>query len=161
MRVRQLVTPMAPCRRATDNGTMLWLKSFHLLFVMAWLTGIFYLPRIFVHYAEGRAAGEDVRRLVIMARRLYGFMTLMALIATALGIWLMYGLGYFTVSLAWFNWKLVFVAGLVGYHLVCRALTERMQLGAPLPGALALRFLNEATLLLVIPILIFVIVKPA
>jgi putative membrane protein len=139
---------------------MLWLRCFHLLFVMAWLTGIFYLPRIFVHYAEGRAAGEDVRRLVIMARRLYGFMTLMALIAAALGIWLMYALGYFGVSLNWLNWKLVFVAGLVGYHLVCRALTQRMQLGADLPGSIKLRFLNEATLLLVVPILIFVIVKP-
>lgn len=139
---------------------MLYLKAFHIFAIIAWMSGIFYLPRIFVHYAEGRAAGEDVRRLVIMARRLYGFMTLMALIAVALGIWLMYGLGYFGVSLAWFNWKLVFVAGLVGYHLVCRALTQRMQLGADLPGSVRLRFLNEATLLLVIPILIFVIVKP-
>ena len=151
---------MAPDARATDNDAMLWLKAFHLLFVMAWLTGIFYLPRIFVHYAEGRAAGEDVRRLVIMARRLYGFMTLMALIATALGIWLMYGLGYFYVSLGWLNWKLVFVALLVGYHLLCRAFTQRMQLGAELPGSIKLRFLNEATLVLVIPILVFVIVKP-
>ncbi|MCC7460947.1 MAG: CopD family protein [Gammaproteobacteria bacterium] len=140
---------------------MLWLKVFHLLFVMAWLTGIFYLPRIFVHYAEGRAAGEDVRRLVIMARRLYGFMTLMALIATLLGVWLMYGLGYLAVAPAWLNWKLLFVAALAGYHLVCRALTQRLQLGAELPGARALRVLNETTLLLVLPILIFVIVKPS
>ena len=136
---------------------MLWLKCAHLLFVISWLAGIFYLPRIFVHYAEGRAAGEDVRRLVIMARRLYGFMTLMALLAALFGTWLMIGYRY---SGHWLDWKLVFVAGLAGYHLVCRALTARMQRGAPLPGALALRLMNEAVLLLVVPILIFVIVKP-
>jgi putative membrane protein len=136
---------------------MLWLRCFHILFVMAWLTGIFYLPRIFVHYAEGRAAGEDVRRLVIMARRLYGFMTIMALLAVGFGTWLMLAYGY---SGRWLDWKLVFVVGLVAYHLVCRTLTQRMQQGAPLPGSVPLRFLNEATLLLVVPILILVTVKP-
>ncbi len=59
-------------------SAMLWIKTFHILGVMAWMAGIFYLPRIFVHYREGSDAGEDVRRLVIMAGRLYGFMTLMA-----------------------------------------------------------------------------------
>jgi putative membrane protein len=136
---------------------MLWLKCFHILFVIAWLAGIFYLPRIFVHYAEGQAAGEDVRRLVIMARRLYGFMTLMALLATGLGIWLMLAYDYAGRSL---DWKLVFVVGLAGYHLLCRAYTQRMQQGAPLPGSVALRFLNEAALLLIVPILILVVVKP-
>jgi putative membrane protein len=133
-----------------------WLRCFHILFVAAWLAGIFYLPRIFVHYSEGRAAGEDVRRLVIMARRLYVFMTLMALLATAFGAWLV--LGGYGYAGNWLNWKLVFVAGLVGYHLVCRAFTQRMQLGAPLPGSVPLRFFNESSLLLVVPILIMVTV---
>ena len=53
---------------------MLWIKALHLFAVIAWLAGLFYLPRIFVHYAEGRAQGEDVRRLVVMARRLFVFM---------------------------------------------------------------------------------------
>lgn len=136
---------------------MLWIKTFHTLFVMAWLAGLFYLPRICVHYAEGQAAGEDVRRLVIMARRLYGFMTVMAFIAVILGIWLMDAYHYAGL---WLNWKLAFVAGLVGYHLVCRALANRMQQGRPLPGPKRLRLLNEAVLLLVVPILIFVTVKP-
>jgi protoporphyrinogen IX oxidase len=136
---------------------MLWIKTFHLLAVISWLAGIFYLPRIFVHYAEGSAAGEDVRRLVIMARRLYGFMTLMALAALALGIWLWQGYGYAGL---WLQIKLLFVAGLIGYHLYCRLLMMRMQRGAPLPGGLQLRFLNEGALLLVVPILILVVVKP-
>ena len=70
---------------------MLWIKALHVLAVIAWLAGIFYLPRIFVHYVEGRSHGEDVRRLVVMARRLFGFMTMMAVIALLLGLWLWLG----------------------------------------------------------------------
>jgi len=111
---------------------MLWIKCFHVLAVMAWLAGIFYLPRIFVHYAEGRAAGEDVRRLVIMASRLYGFMTLMALFALALGVWLWQAYGY---SGLWLRWKLLFVLGLIGYHLACRVLVQRLRAAAAVPAA--------------------------
>jgi len=136
---------------------MLWIKCFHVLGVMAWMAGIFYLPRIFVHYAEGRAAGEDVRRLVIMANRLYGFMTLMALFALGFGTWLWQGYGYAGL---WLRVKLVLVAALIGYHLVCRLFVQRLRRDAPLPGGMALRLLNEGSLLLVVPILIMVIVKP-
>ena len=137
---------------------MLWIKCFHVLGVMAWLTGIFYLPRIFVHYAEGRAAGEDVRRLVTMATRLYGFMTIMALAALALGLWLWQRYGY---TALWLRWKLVLVLGLIGYHLACRLLLQRVRSGAPLPRSVALRWFNEASLLLVVPILVLAIVKPS
>jgi putative membrane protein len=137
---------------------MLWIKSFHVLADMAWLAGIFYLPRIFVHYAEGSAAGEDVRRLVIMATRLYGFMTLMALIALALGVWLWQAYAY---SGQWLRWKLLFVLGLIGYHLACRALVQRVRSGAPVPSGRALCWFNEGALLLVVPIVILAIVKPS
>ena len=96
---------------------MLWIKCFHVLGVMAWIAGIFYLPRIFVHYEEGRAAGEDVRRLVTMANRLYAFMTLMAVLALGLGIWLWQGYGF---AGRWLQVKLLLVIGLIGYHLACR-----------------------------------------
>jgi len=136
---------------------MLWLKCFHLLGVIAWLAGIFYLPRIFVHYAEGQAAGEDVRRLVIMARRLYGFMTIMAVVALTLGVWLMLYYGY---SGNWLSAKLAFVCALLVYHFCCQRLAGRMERHEALPAPLQLRFLNEAALLIVLPILILVIVKP-
>jgi putative membrane protein len=136
---------------------MLWIKCFHVLGVMSWMAGIFYLPRIFVHYAEGRAAGEDVRRLVIMAGRLYGFMTVMAVLAMSLGVWLWQGYG---ISGLWLQVKLLLVVGLIGYHLACRMVVQRMRQGAALPGGLALRLFNEGALLLVVPILIMAIVKP-
>jgi putative membrane protein len=136
---------------------MLWVKCFHVLAVMAWMAGLFYLPRIFVHYVEGRAAGEDVRRLVTMARRLYGFMTLMAIFALALGVWLWQGWGY---QGRWLQWKLLFVCGLIAYHLACRHFVQRVQRDAPLPVGLAMRLFNEGALLLVVPILVLVVVKP-
>jgi putative membrane protein len=136
---------------------MLWLKCFHLLGVISWLAGVFYLPRIFVHYAEGQGAGEDVRRLKIMASRLYGFMTIMALAALALGIWLWRAYDY---SGRWLQWKLVFVLALIAYHFYCRLLLNRMRRDRPLPGSVVLRLLNEGALLIVVPILILAVVKP-
>ena len=136
---------------------MLWIKCFHVLGVMAWMAGIFYLPRIFVHYEEGRAAGEDVRRLVTMAGRLYGFMTLMAVVALSLGVWLWQGYGY---AGTWLQVKLALVLGLIGYHLICRVFVQRLRNNAALPSGAKLRLFNEAALLLVVPILIMAIVKP-
>jgi protoporphyrinogen IX oxidase len=136
---------------------MLWIKALHLFAVIAWLAGLFYLPRIFVHYAEGAIAGEDVRRLVVMARRLFTFMTIMAVFALLFGLWLW--LGYHD-SGGWLMLKLVFVLGLIGYHLACRVLLGRLQRSAPMPGGFALRLFNEAALLLVVPIILLAVVKP-
>jgi len=136
---------------------MLWIKALHLLFVIAWLAGLFYLPRIFVHYAEGQRCGEDVRRLIVMARRLFGFMTIMGTLALGLGLALWLGFGD---TGRWLMLKLVFVLGLIAYHLACRALYARMARGAAMPGALALRLFNEGALLLVVPIILLAVVKP-
>ena len=139
---------------------MLWIKTFHLLFVMAWVAGLFYLPRIFVHYVEGRAAQEDVRRLVIMAGRLHGFMVVMGALALTLGtlLWASYREVYATAG--WLRLKLLFVGGLVVYHFYCRLLLGRMRSESALPGGIALRILNESALLLLVPILILAVVKP-
>jgi putative membrane protein len=136
---------------------MLWIKALHLIAVIAWLAGLFYLPRIFVHYAEGRAAGEDVRRLVVMARRLFAFMSVMAVFALLFGLWLWLG---FHDGGRWLMLKLLFVIGLVAYHVACRVLLLRLQHSAALPSGLALRLFNEAALLLVVPIILLAVVKP-
>jgi putative membrane protein len=136
---------------------MLWIKALHVLAIIAWLAGIFYLPRIFVHYAEGRAHGEDVRRLIVMARRLFGFMTMMAVLAIALGLWLWLG---FHDSGRWLMIKLVFVLALIGYHIACRVLLARLVRQGPFPRPLALRVFNESALLIVVPIILLAVVKP-
>ncbi len=136
---------------------MLWIKVFHILAMTSWMAGIFYLPRIFVHYAEGRAAGQDVARLEIMASRLFGVMTIMAVITLALGLWL--SLGYGLVG-GWLHAKLVFVVLLIGYHHACYVYLKKMRKGELNRSAKFFRWFNEAPLLIFIPILIFVVVKP-
>ena len=136
---------------------MLWVKTFHVLSVMAWLAGIFYLPRIFVHYSEGFAAGEDVRRLIVMANNLLRFMTVMALIAISLGVWLWLGYG---ISGTWLHIKLMFVFALVVYHGVCWHYVKRIGNSSFSMSSRFLRYFNEVSLLAVVPILVLVVVKP-
>jgi putative membrane protein len=134
-----------------------YVKAIHLLFIISWMAGIFYLPRIFVHYVEGRAAGEDVRRLQLMARKLYHFTSAMAVLALASGLWLWLGFGF---QGGWIHAKLAMVALLVAYHISARIYMKRMLRDAPLPGATALRWYNELPLVILVAILWLVVVKP-
>ena len=136
---------------------MLWIKCLHLLGVFGWMAGLFYLPRLFVHFVEGSAAGEDVRRIVIMARRLHGFMSLLAIVALGAGLWLWLGYGD---TGRWLMIKLIFVVLLILYQGVLSVLLGRMRRGQSMPSGLALRLLNEGVLLIFVPILILAVVKP-
>lgn len=137
---------------------MLWVKTFHILFVMAWMAALFYLPRIFVHYVEGKAAGEDVRRLVTMAGKLFRFGTVMAVIALALGIWLW--MGWWLHTGGWIHAKLTLVLLLLAYHYQCYRYLKRLRADEMLHTGLFFRIFNEAALVIVVPILILVVVKP-
>ena len=136
---------------------MLWIKAFHILAMTSWMAGIFYLPRIFVHFVEGREAGQDVARLEIMAGKLYGFMTLMAMFTLILGTWLWLGYGF---SGGWLHAKLSFVLLLIGYHFWCRQYLKKLRAGTLNRSGRYFRLFNELPLLIFIPILIFVVVKP-
>ncbi|MCK5917802.1 MAG: CopD family protein [Cocleimonas sp.] len=137
---------------------MLWLKTFHILFVMSWMAGIFYLPRIFVHYIEGKKAGQQVDRLAIMAKKLYGFMTLMMMLAIGSGVWLW--LVYWPLSMGWLHVKIFFVVLLLLYHLWTKQRMKEMQQGTIKEYGVNYRWLNEVPLLLALVILIMVVVKP-
>tara|TARA_B110000459_G_scaffold6192_1_gene6527 strand:- start:934 stop:1347 length:414 start_codon:yes stop_codon:yes gene_type:complete len=136
---------------------MLWIKTFHILFVMAWMAGVFYLPRILVHYVEGKAAAEDTRRLVTMAEKLLKFSTIMAALAITLGLllWLYYG-----VTGGWMHAKLLFVGLLVAYQLQTFRYLSQMKRDEVLNTSLFFRMYNEGALILVVPILILVELKP-
>ena len=138
---------------------LLWLKTFHLLFAIAWMAGLFYLPRILVHYREGLDAGEDVRRLAMMARRLNGFATVMGLVAAATGaaLWLFI---YGSWALLWLNGKLALAALLAGYQWRTAAYIRRMAQARGLPSSLFFRLYNEAALLLLLPLLALAVFKP-
>ena len=135
----------------------LWIKVFHILFVMAWMAGLFYLPRILVHYVEGREQAEDVRRLVIMGHKLLRFSSIMALLAMVLGLalWLGYGL-----SGTWIWLKVGFVALLLGYHHQSMRYVRQMRNEEVIETSLFFRIYNESALLIVIPIIALVVIKP-
>jgi putative membrane protein len=136
---------------------MLWIKTFHILFVMAWMAGVFYLPRILVHYVEGKAADEDTRRLVTMGEKLLKFSTMMAVLAIILGLllWLYYG-----VTGGWMYAKLLLVGLLVAYQLQTFRYLSQMKRDEVLNTSLFFRLYNEGALILVVPILILVELKP-
>ena len=134
-----------------------WTKTAHVVFVMAWMGGVFYLPRILVNIAE---AGDDpaVRaRLVLMGRRLYRFGHIMFGLAVALGLvlWL-----YFKVNGGWLHAKLTLVAVMLAYYIVAGRWLKGVGTGLALPSSRALRWFNELPVLLLIAIVYLVIAKP-
>jgi putative membrane protein len=136
---------------------MLWVKVFHILAMTSWMAGVFYLPRIFVHFVEGNALDQDVSRLKIMGRKLFAFSSIMMLFTLALGFWLWLGYGF---GGGWLHAKMLFVALLIAYHVKCGAMVKQMQAGELGKSSSYYRLYNELPLLLFVPILILVVVKP-
>jgi putative membrane protein len=135
---------------------MLLIKAFHIVFVTSWFAGLFYLPRIFVNLAmETEAAGRA--RLLVMARKLYRFMTLLAVPALALGLWLWLGYG---IGGGWMRLKLALVVVLLGYHHMCGRLLRRFEAGADHRSHVWYRLFNELPVLVLTAIVVLVVLKP-
>lgn len=137
---------------------MLWIKALHIVFMVAWFAGLFYLPRLFVYHAL--AQDRDGReRFKIMERKLYrGIMTPSALLTVALGLWLW--LGWFRDAGAWIHLKLALVALLIGYHLWCGKLVRDFRLDRNRHGHTWYRWFNELPALILLGIVVLVVVKP-
>ncbi len=137
---------------------MLWIKAFHVLFVMSWVAGLFYLPRIFVNLAMVAPDSTLERdRLLLMARKLLRFSTLLAVPALGLGIWLWLGYGF---GGAWLHAKIGLVAVLLGYHHGCGVLLRKFEAGSNQRSHTWFRVFNEGVVLIVLAIVVLVIVKP-
>ena len=135
---------------------MLLIKAFHIVFVTSWFAGLFYLPRIFVNLAmETEAAGRA--RLLVMARKLYRFMTLLAVPALALGLWLWLGYG---IGGGWMHLKLALVVVLLGYHHMCGRLLRRFEAGADHRSHVWYRLFNELPVLVLTAVVVLVVLKP-
>ncbi|TAM89917.1 MAG: CopD family protein [Candidimonas sp.] len=137
---------------------MLWIKTFHILFVVSWFAGLFYLPRIYVNLAQ--ANGAEVRACLLgMARRLYRFMSMLAVLAIAMGLWLYLGyrIGW---GQAWMQAKLAMVALLVVYHLVCGHMLIAFTQGRNRRSQRFYRWFNEIPVLLLLIILVLVVIRP-
>jgi putative membrane protein len=135
---------------------MLWIKSLHIVFVTSWFAGLFYLPRILVNLAmESDAAARA--RLLAMARKLYRFMTLLAVPALGFGLWLWLGYG---IGGGWMHAKLAFVVLLIGYHHACGRLLKKFEAGTNTRSHVWYRWFNEAPVILLLLVVILVVVKP-
>ena len=136
---------------------MLWVKALHIVFMVTWFAGLFYLPRLFVYHAMSQDAAS-LERFKLMERKLfYGIMTPGALLTLGSGGWLWLGYGY---AGGWLNAKLALVAVLVGYHLYCGKLLVDFRRGRNRHGHVFYRWLNEFPVLILVAIVILVVVKP-
>ncbi len=139
---------------------MLWVKAFHILFVVSWFAGLFYLPRIFVNLAM-ETEPASVQRLLLMARKLFRFMTMLAVPAVVFGLWLYlgYGIGRGTGQ-GWMHAKLALVLVLIGYHHGCGVLLRKFERGANTRSHTFYRWFNELPVLVLLAVVILVVVKP-
>ncbi|TWI01040.1 putative membrane protein [Luteimonas cucumeris] len=135
----------------------LWTKTAHLVFVIAWLAGVFYLPRILVNIAEAGDQPAVRARLVLMGRRLYRFGHIMFGLAVVLGLvlWLHFGIGG-----GWLHAKLLLVALLLAYFIVAGRWLKGVDGGRALPSSRALRWFNEVPVLLLVVVVYLVLAKP-
>lgn len=145
----------------------LWVKTFHLLFAIAWMSAVFYLPRILVNIAE---AGNDTAvraRLYLMGRRLYRFGHILFGLAFLLGLTLWQGWRIFpqvlpnvVATMHWIDAKLGLVAVLLVYFIWAGRSLKRSEKGGALPSARTLRLLNELPVLLLLGVLYLALAKP-
>jgi len=145
------------------GSSVLWVKAFHIVFVSSWFAGLFYLPRIFVNLASVPADSHAEReRLLVMARKLYRFSSLLMVVAIALGLVLWWGLRdvFKGPGHHWLYAKLVLVVGAIGYHHACRSLLRRFEEFANEKSERWFRVFNETAVILFSLIVILVVVKP-
>ena len=135
---------------------MLWVKAFHIIFVISWFAGLFYLPRIFVNLAMAKHEAES-ERLLLMAGKLYRFMTPLGVLALAFGTWLWLGYG---IQGGWLHAKLLLVLFLIVYHLYCGRLLKEFRQGSNTRSHVWYRWFNEIPVLVMTAIVILVVVKP-
>ena len=139
---------------------MLWVKAFDIVFVASWFAGLFYLPRIFVNIAMVPAGSVAEReRLLLMARKLLRFMTLLAVPALALGLWLWLGYGIGRGA-GWMHAKLLVVVLIVGYHHACARILRKLAEGGSQRSHQWFRWFNELPVLFLVAAAILVVVKP-
>ncbi|QNM96550.1 CopD family protein [Chitinimonas koreensis] len=135
---------------------MLWVKAFHLIFVISWMAGLFYLPRLYVNLAMVDDAATR-ERLLLMARKLLRFTTGLGHLAIGFGLWLWLGWGF---GGGWLHAKLALVLGLVAFHVMCGRLLRDFAAGRNARSHVWYRWFNEIPALLMFAIVILVVVKP-
>jgi putative membrane protein len=134
----------------------LWVKALHILFIISWMAGLLYLPRLFVNLAMAQDAATRAQ-LNLMTRKLLRFTTLLALLACGFGLWLWLGFG---LTGGWLHAKLTLVLGLIAFHASCAVHARQFAAGTNTRSHVWYRWFNEIPTLLMFGIVILVVVKP-
>ncbi len=139
---------------------MIWVKAFHIIFMVAWFAGLFYLPRLFVNHAM--AEEEAVKqRLALMEHKLYRFIGPWMLLTIVFGLWLMYDYAWAAYRhMLWLHIKLALVAALVAYHFYCGKLLRDFAAGRNRRSHVWYRWFNELPVLVLFAAVILAVVKP-
>ena len=137
---------------------MLWLKALHVIAVVTWFAGLFYLPRLYVYHADAKDP-VGIQRFEIMERRLFGIMSIGAALSVFFGgLMLIESPAY--LQTGWLKLKLLFVALLIAYHAYCHKLLRDFRAQRNTRSARWLRGFNEVPSLLLVAIVILAVVKP-
>jgi putative membrane protein len=136
---------------------MLWVKALHIVFMVTWFAGLFYLPRLFVYHALSEDALSQERFKVMERKLFWGIMTPGAVLTIAFGLWLWLGYG---ISGAWLHAKLALVVVLVAYHAWCGKLMLDLRAGRNARSHVWFRWFNEFPVVVLVASVILVVVKP-
>jgi protoporphyrinogen IX oxidase len=155
-----LLAPFGDRRRVGvyDVPLMLWLKAFHVIFVVTWFAGLFYLPRLFVYHADAKDT-ISVERFQIMERRLFAIMTIGATASVAFGAAMLAAAPVY-LSMGWLRVKLLLVLLVIAYHVSCYKLMRDFAQNRNARSAKWYRGFNEVPSLLLIAIVLLAVVKP-
>lgn len=136
---------------------MLWVKAFHVVFMVTWFAGLFYLPRLFVYHAMSDDR-PSIERFKVMERKLfYGIMTPGGIVTVVLGLWLWLGYG---ITGGWMHAKFALVLVLIAYHLWCGKLLADFKHDRNTRSHVFYRWFNEFPVLILVAVIVLVIVKP-
>lgn len=137
---------------------MPWIKAWHVIFMVTWFAGLFYLPRLFVYHASTTDTA-GLARFCVMERRLFAIMTIGGLLTAAFGLWLLL-VNPVLLATGWMKAKLALVALLVAYHVWTGRLVQDFAAGRNTHGERWYRWFNEAPSLLLIGIVLLAVVRP-
>ncbi len=140
---------------------MLWIKSLHIVFVASWFAGLAYLPRIYMNLAQ-ETEPAAIKRLLLMARKLFRFMTIIAVPALGFGLWLwlVVGIGLEGPGNGWMHTKLSIVALLIAYHITCGKLLAVFEQGRNKRSQCWYRGFSELPVLGLLAAVLLVVFKP-
>ncbi len=137
--------------------TQLYLKAFHIIFMVTWFAGLFYLPRLFVYHAQSEDQTSRDRFKIMERKLFFGIMTPGGVLTVVFGLWLWLGYG---ASGGWLHAKLMLVALLIAYHVYLGKLLSDFKNDRNSHGHVFYRWLNEFPVVIIIPVIILAVVRP-